>query len=111
MITPPIAGLMIDLLDPLSDSLNLSHLGYKSIFVLSSLLLLAAVALVRQIHVSNVRRLLPLVDHRCSCRRVADLAATTADRQVEVLGEAGEGGMGQEMRTLAANHDRATSSS
>jgi hypothetical protein len=55
VITPPIAGLMIDLLDPLSHSLQLSHLGYKSVFLLASFLLLAAVVLVRQIRVGAVR--------------------------------------------------------
>jgi len=52
VITPPIAGLMVDLLDPLSDSFNVSHLGYKSIFFLASLLLLLAVVFVRRIQIT-----------------------------------------------------------
>jgi hypothetical protein len=53
MITPPIAGLMIDLLEPHSDVFHLAHLGYKSTFLLASVLLLAAVVLVRQIRVNS----------------------------------------------------------
>lgn len=54
MITPPMAGLMIDLLDPLSDSIGIAHMGYRSIFLLSSSLLLLAVVLVKQVRVGKV---------------------------------------------------------
>jgi hypothetical protein len=66
MITPPIAGLMIDLLEPHGDVFHLAHLGYKSAFLLASVLLLAAVVFVRQIRVSNKVPAIALVLHRHS---------------------------------------------
>ncbi len=53
MISPPIAGVMIDWLEPVSKDVGVSHLGYKSIFVLSSVLLLLAVVFVKMIKVGS----------------------------------------------------------
>lgn len=99
MITPPIAGLMIDLLEPHSDAIGIAHAGYKSIFLLSSSLLLLAVVLVKKIRVSNVCLTPPPLLRFPPRPRILNHGLTL--RQVEELriGVEEDGTVGHELQT------------
>ena len=50
---PPVAGLLLDWLEPYSGDLHIPHAGYRAIFALATIFLILAAALVTRIQLKE----------------------------------------------------------